>query len=52
MSVEELFLTEAADKLAENLSRIETCVPKLPPERLWARGSENENAVGNLLLHL
>ena len=52
MSVEEIFLTEAADKLAENLSRVETCVPKLPPELLWARDSENENAVGNLLLHL
>src|ERR1041385_6167952 len=52
MSVEEIFLTEAGDKLAENLSRIETCVPKLPPELLWARDSENENAVGNLLLHL
>lgn len=52
MSVEEIFLTEAADKLAENLSRIETCVPKLPAALLWARDSENENAVGNLLLHL
>lgn len=52
MSIEATFLTEAADKLAENLSRIETCVPKLPAEALWARASENENAVGNLLLHL
>jgi uncharacterized damage-inducible protein DinB len=52
MSVEEIFLTEAADKLAENLSRIETCVPKLPAGTLWARASENENTVGNLLLHL
>ena len=52
MTVEQIFLTEAADKLAENLDRIETCVPKLTPEWLWARDSENENAVGNLLLHL
>lgn len=52
MTGEEIFLTEAADKLAENLSRVETCVAKLPPERLWARDSENENAVANLLLHL
>lgn len=52
MSVEEIFLTEAADKLGENLSRIETCVPKLPADALWARASENENAVGNLLMHL
>ena len=52
MTVEEIFLTAAADKLAENLSRIETCVPKLAADVLWARDSENENAVGNLLLHL
>ena len=52
MTVEETFLTAATDKLAENLSRIETCVPKLEPDLLWARDSENENAVGNLLLHL
>src|SRR5436190_21646796 len=52
MSIEEIFLTEAANKLAENLSRLETCVSKLPSELLWARDSENENAVGNLLLHL
>jgi len=52
MTVEEIFLAAAADKLAENLNRIETCVPKLAPDVLWARDSENENAVGNLLLHL
>jgi Protein of unknown function (DUF1572) len=52
MTVEEIFLAEAADKLAENLSRIETCVAKLAPDVLWARDSENENAVGNLVLHL
>jgi Protein of unknown function (DUF1572) len=52
MTVEELFLAAAADKLAENLSHIETCVGKLAPDVVWARDSENENAVGNLLLHL
>ena len=52
MTVEEIFLTAAADKLAENLSRIEPCVPKLAPDVLWARDSENENAMGHLLLHL
>ena len=51
-TIEEIFLTEAADKLAENLSRIDTCVPKLPPEQIWARDSDNENAIGNLLLHM
>jgi uncharacterized damage-inducible protein DinB len=52
MTVEEDFLTSAADTLAENLDRIETCLTELPPQSIWARDSENENAVGNLLLHL
>ena len=52
MTLEENFLATAADKLAQNLDRIETCLPKLPADSLWARDSENENAVGNLLLHL
>jgi uncharacterized damage-inducible protein DinB len=52
MTLEADFLTSAADKLAENLNRIETCLTELPPHSLWARDSENENAVGNLLLHL
>jgi len=52
MTLEADFLTSAADKLAENLNRIETCLTELPPHALWARDSENENAVGNLLLHL
>jgi len=52
MAVEQIFLTAAADKLAEDLDRIEACVARLPPEWLWARESENENAVANLLLHL
>ena len=50
--IEEDFLTSAAGKLAENLERIEACVTKLPADSLWSRSSENENAVGNLLLHL
>src|SRR2546426_2506341 len=52
MTVEQIFLTAAADTLAEDLDRIEACVAKLPPEWLWARESENENAAANLLLHL
>jgi len=52
MTIEADFLTSAADKLAENLDRIETCLAELPPSSVWARDSENENSVGNLLLHL
>ena len=52
MTIEADFLTCAAAKLAENLDRIEACLSELPPHALWARGSDHENAVGNLLLHL
>src|SRR5690349_24629043 len=52
MTLEADFLTTAADKLAENLARIETCLTELPAGFLWSRDSENANAVGNLLLHL
>ena len=52
MTLEAEFLTTAADKMAENLDRIETCLTELPPRSLWARDSDNENAVGNLLRHL
>jgi Protein of unknown function (DUF1572) len=52
MTLETDFLTTAAGKLAENLGRIEACLAELPPHALWARHSDSENAVGNLLLHL
>jgi len=46
------FLTYSADKLRQLSERIETCVGELTAEQIWARGSENENAIGNLVLHL
>jgi uncharacterized damage-inducible protein DinB len=52
MSVESLFLECAVDKLREFTSRIEVCLGKLTDDQIWARGHENENAVGNLVLHL
>ena len=52
MSVESLFLECAADALLEHLGRIETCLGKLTEDQIWARGHENENAIGNLALHL
>jgi uncharacterized damage-inducible protein DinB len=52
MTIEAEFLNFSADKLLELISRIETCVEKLNPQQVWMRGSENQNAVGNLLLHL
>ena len=39
-------------RLEQSFSRIEACLGKLSEEQVWARGSENENAIGNLVLHL
>jgi uncharacterized damage-inducible protein DinB len=52
MSNEEEFLRFSGEQLTKLNGRIETCVAKLTPEQIWARGAANENAVGNLVLHL
>ena len=52
MSNEAEFLRFSCEKLTQLESRIETCVAKLTPEQIWARRGSNENAVGNLVLHL
>ncbi len=39
-------------QLRARLDRIEACVGKLSPDQIWDRGSETENAIGNLMLHL
>lgn len=52
MTIEEDFLKCSAEKLAELMGRIETCLGKLTADQIWMRGAENQNAVGNLALHL
>ena len=51
-SLGEEFLTFSATKLRELEARVETCLGRLSEEQIWARGKENENAAGNLVLHL
>ena len=51
-AIDRLFLNFSSSKLRELLSRIEACLEKLNDDQVWARGGENENAVGNLVLHL
>lgn len=46
------FLDHSVAKLRQYTGRIETCLGMLNEEQVWARGGENENAVGNLVLHL
>jgi uncharacterized damage-inducible protein DinB len=52
MSVESLFLTYAVEKLHQFTERIEICLGKLTEAQIWGRAGENENAIGNLALHL
>jgi uncharacterized damage-inducible protein DinB len=52
MTVETLFLDYAVEKLEQLMGRIEICLGMLTEEQIWFRGNENENAIGNLLLHL
>src|ERR1700684_124943 len=47
-----IFLDFSARKLELLTGRIESCLDRLSGEQIWARGGENENAVGNLALHL
>jgi uncharacterized damage-inducible protein DinB len=46
------FLHCSIERLRQSRGRIESCLGKLTAEQIWARGSENENAIGNLVLHL
>lgn len=51
-SSERVFLDYSAAKLDELAGRIVDCLGRLEPAQVWARAGENENAVGNLVLHL
>jgi hypothetical protein len=46
------FLDHSIEKLHQYTSRIDTCLHMLTDDQIWARGHENENAAGNLVLHL
>lgn len=52
MTPEQVFLDFSARKLEQLQSRIDDCLRRLGYEQIWRRGSEAENAVGNLVLHL
>jgi uncharacterized damage-inducible protein DinB len=51
-NTDRIFLDFSARKLELLRGRIESCLDRLSGEQIWARGGENENAVGNLTLHL
>ena len=47
-----MFLDESVKTLRQLSERIEACLAKLNDDQIWARGGDNENAIGNLALHL
>jgi uncharacterized damage-inducible protein DinB len=50
--IDRIFLDCSVRRLAQLASRIDDCLARLTPEQIWMRGSENQNAAGNLVLHL
>jgi len=48
----DLFLAFSQQRLTLFLSRIQDCLSHLSEEQVWARGSANQNSIGNLVLHL
>ena len=50
--IEQQFLKFSADKLEQLSGRIADCLNRLSGEQIWTRNADNENAVGNLVLHL
>jgi uncharacterized damage-inducible protein DinB len=50
--MDKVFLDFSVRKLRQLADRIGTCVGSLDESRLWARAGEEQNAAGNLLLHL
>jgi len=46
------FLDYSVEKLQQMSGRIEACLNTLTADQVWTRGAENENAIGNLVLHL
>lgn len=50
--LDRIFVDISQKKLRQLAARIEDCLARLDSDQVWARGHENENAVGNLVLHL
>jgi uncharacterized damage-inducible protein DinB len=52
MELDRVFLDFSARKLRQLAERIDDCLAKLTPEQVWTRGGDEQNAIGNLVLHL
>jgi uncharacterized damage-inducible protein DinB len=51
-SLDRIFVDYSQKKLQQLAGRIADCLGRLSADQVWARGNENENAIGNLVLHL
>lgn len=51
-SLEGVFLDCSVRRLRQLASRVEDCLGRLTDEQVWYRGSANQNAAGNIVLHL
>jgi uncharacterized damage-inducible protein DinB len=51
-TVESLMIESSICSLREFIGRIESCFGRLTDEQIWWRAGENQNAPGNLVLHL
>lgn len=51
-TLDRIFLDCSVRRLKQLASRIDDCLGRLEDAQVWFRGSENQNAVGNLVLHL
>jgi len=47
-----IFLDCSIRRLRQLASRVEDCLGRLTDEQVWYRGSANQNAAGNIVLHL
>jgi uncharacterized damage-inducible protein DinB len=50
--IEQHFLTFSDYKITQLSGRVQDCLGRLSSEQIWARNNDNENSVGNLVLHL
>jgi uncharacterized damage-inducible protein DinB len=51
-TIADLFMNYSISKLDKMTDAIALCLGKLSDEQIWRRNCSNENAVGNLILHL
>ncbi len=51
-ALDRIFLDCSVRRLSQLASRIDDCLGRLNQDQVWFRGGENQNAVGNLVLHL